>query len=433
MEKIYKLKSFLDANGIENQIEETQMYEDDESSRYLVFKFPVAREFDEIRIYEDDEGIDNIIDSSIFKYRGISNYEAIWSKEFSCIECEVNVLNFNLSNRHILRRLSGYLGLDLSKEEVDKLLSLELYCSDKLKVSIGCSSEEFYLLSTCKDRGFFSFDRDKRRFRTTLKIENIDINTQDEAKKILEKVSNTLFYQLELLYDFLIMLSPRRETRRVRRQKEKGLYTRREVVKRNIELNYEYDEIPMALYWFAQGSAYSPIFRYFALYQVIEYYFPIYATKNVKTKIQNLLKDPQFDENRDSDVLRLLKIVSTNSNGNIGDEREQLNGTLRNVVSGEDIIEFVSGNSYLQDYYKGKNCQRLSEHRLRLNDKTGIIDDVAVRIYDIRCKIVHNKATEIDNKILPMTKDMEYLINEVKLLEYIARKVIISNSRPFSL
>ena len=229
------------------------------------------------------------------------------------------------------------------------------------------------------------------------------------------------------------MLSPRRDTRSERRQKEKRLFVRREITIKDIELKYEYDEIPMALYWFAQSSSYSPIFRYFALYQVVEYYYPIYATLNAKNKIQNLLKDPKFNVNRDSDILRLLTAVKTNSNGNIGDEREQLSITLRNVVTGEDIVEYISERTNLSDYYKGKTSQKLSEQKLRLSDKIGIVEDVAMRIYDIRCRIVHNKASETDNKILPMTKDMELLVNDVELLEYIARKVIIDNSRPFSL
>lgn len=433
MDNLNKLKELLDNNKIENQIEEVQLYEDEETCRRIVFKFPVAREFEEFRIYEDDN-IESIVNSNFLKYRGISNYEAIWSNELSCIECEVMLPKSNIPNSYILKRLSKYLDSNgVNMDENGEIISLNIYSSDLMNVSIGYSSDDFLVLNTCKERRFANFERDIRRRRVTLKISNIKIKTQEEAKRALEKISNTIFYQLDILYEFLIMLSPRRETRIERRQKGKRLLVRREVTIKEIELKYEYDEIPMALYWFAQSSSYSPIFKYFALYQVIEYYYPIYATINAKTKIQNLLKDPKFSVNKDSDILRLLTVVKMNSNGSIGDEREQLNITLRNVVAGEDIIEYISERTYLSDYYKGKASQKLSEQKLRLNDKLGIMDDIATRIYDIRCSIVHNKASETDNKILPMTKDVELLVNDVELLEFIAKKVIIANSRPFSL
>lgn len=439
MEALSSLKEFLDANKIENRIDEIPSYDGERIIKYLTFNFPVAREHEEIRISEDNRNIENILKSNFVKYRGISDYEAIWSSELGCIECEIDAPRYNMPGRYVLKRLSKYFNVNVDEYidaddsyENDEPLSLVLYSSDRAKVSIGYSSKEFFILSTQKDGRHFDLDKDRRRFRLTIKIENITIKTQDEAKKALEKISNALFYQLDILYDFLITLSPRRETRIERMRKSRRFNSTEDIEPKELELKYEYDEIPMALYWLAQSSSYSPIFRYFALYQVIEYYYPIYATINTKIKIQNLIKDPKFNINKDADVLRLLTIIKTNNVGNIGDEREQLNITLRNIISGDDIIEFISGNQNLQDYYTGKSWKRLCEQKLRLTDSLGIIDDVAARIYEIRCRIVHNKASEISNKILPMTKEVDFLVNEVNLLEFIARKAIIANSRPFN-
>jgi hypothetical protein len=90
-------------------------------------------------------------------------------------------------------------------------------------------------------------------------------------------------------------------------------------------------------------------------------------------------------------------------------------------------------NETLNDFYTNNPAKKLSEQKLRLNDNIGVVDDVAERIYEIRCRIVHNKASEISNKILPMTKNADYLVYEVELLEFIARKAINANSRPFAL
>jgi len=132
-------------------------------------------------------------------------------------------------------------------------------------------------------------------------------------------------------------------------------------------------------------------------------------------------------------VVKLLSIIKENSMDNMGSEREQLSITLRSIITGDDIIEFIQSNEDLNEYYKNKSAKNLSDKKLRLADNVGIVNDVAERIYEIRCRIVHNKASEIDNKILPMTKDVDYLVNDVALLEFIARKVIIANSRQFSL
>ncbi|MBQ6700660.1 MAG: hypothetical protein IJM98_08360, partial [Oscillospiraceae bacterium] len=91
--------------------------------------------------------------------------------------------------------------------------------------------------------------------------------------------------------------------------------------------------------------------------------------------------------------------------------------------------EFISGNETLKEHYCGKDSIKLFNKKVRLTDNNGIIDDIAERIYDIRCRIVHNKASE--NKILPASKDVDYLIHEIEVLKFIARKAIIANSRQF--
>lgn len=436
MDNLAILKNILDENKFENRIKEFPLYDEDGTAKYLFFDFPIGREVDEIRIREDDPNIDKIINSDFLKYRGISNYEAIWSNELKSIECEIVVSRNNVPNRFVMRKLARFLkqveDLEIeSGREGSEPLNLTIYTDEQMSVSLGYSSREFAILSTYKEGRRLDFDRDIARFRLTLKIEGIAAKTQEDARKILEKVSNSVFYQFDILYDVVITLCPRRETRTERMKRAKKAST--EVDRKDITLEYEYDEIPMSLYWFAQSSSYSPIFKYFALYQVLEYYFPIYSTMAAKTRIQNLIKDPKFNINRDSDVVKLLCIIKENSMNNMGSEREQLSITLRSIITGDDIIEFIESNENLNEYYKNKCAKNLSDKKLRLADNVGIVEDVAERIYEIRCRIVHNKASEIDNKILPMTKDVDYLVNDVTLLEFIARKVIVANSRQFSL
>ena len=241
-----------------------------------------------------------------------------------------------------------------------------------------------------------------------------------------------LSYQMDILYDFPISLCPRRESR-IERHRKAMLRGKPDIDFRKLNLEYEYDKIPMSLYWFAQNNSTSPIFMYFALYQVLEYYYPIYSAIQVKSKVQNIIKDPAFNVNKDADIVRMLTVMKTNKAGDFGDEREQLSTTLRHIVSGDDVLNYIKERDFLNTYYQSKESQKLSNQKLRLNDNIGIIDDLSERIYDIRCRIVHNKASEINSKILPMTKNETYLVNDVEILKFLARKAIIANSSPFTI
>ncbi|RKD35306.1 hypothetical protein [Lacrimispora algidixylanolytica] len=436
MEKMKALKQLLDENNINNQFEEVSF--EDETLTYLYFQFPVAREYEEIRIRENDPNIDSLLNSSLFNYRGIINYESIWSAESNCIECGIISPGIILPSRYLFSRLYKAFSIDQPQNsdgdfDDPEPQSVMLYSDEKRKVSLGYSSKEFALLSAYKEGRRIDINENKTRFEITLLIENINtpIKTQDEAKSLLEKVSYTLFFQLSLLYNIDIVLRPRKKPRRERNRivrERTGIPAER----KDLKLEYEYDEIPMSLYWFAQSNKNSPFFMYFALYQVLEFYFPIYSTLLEKTIIQNLIKDPCFNINKDSDVVKLLNIIKKYSTGSLGDEREQLNTTLRSILRAEDVINYIKENSHLETYYSAKESDKISEKKIRLTDNAGILNDIAMRIYDIRCSIVHNKASESSRKILPLTKDNEYLANDVQLLEFITRKAIIANSRPFS-
>ena len=198
---------------------------------------------------------------------------------------------------------------------------------------------------------------------------------------------------------------------------------------KEIVLNYEYDKIPLSLYWFAQNNINSPIFAFFAFYQVLEYYYPIYSTIEAKNKIKNLIKDPRFSVDSEIYMIKLLNAITSKNAESIGDEKEQLYNVLKSIVDGNDIIEFLNSNEHLSEYYKGKESTKISSEKLNMKDSMNLVINVASRIYDIRCRIVHNKASEINKKILPVTKDENYLINEVHLIKFLARKVIIANSK----
>lgn len=152
---------------------------------------------------------------------------------------------------------------------------------------------------------------------------------------------------------------------------------------RDLKLDYEYEKIPMSLYWFAQNNIDSPIFAFFAFYQVLEYYFPIYSQIEAKNRIKNFFKDPRFSLESDADMMRLLNAITSKNLDGIGDEREQLNNVLRNIVTGDEVMEYINSREFLTEYYNNKTSNKLSGEKLPLNDVTGIVSKLSARIYDI--------------------------------------------------
>ena len=133
----------------------------------------------------------------------------------------------------------------------------------------------------------------------------------------------------------------------------------------------------------------------------------------------------------DADMMRLLNVITAKNIDGIGDEREQLNNVLKNIVSGDEVMEFIKSREFLMEYYGGKGGNKLSGEKLPINDVTGIVPKLSARIYDIRCRIVHNKASENHKKILPITSEEDCLRNEIFILKYLAEKALITNSKAF--
>lgn len=426
---IEQFKTFLEEHNFNPKLVNETDYEGTEF-KCLSFDFPVARNYETISVYEDDN-LDAIMSSDFMKYRGVCDYEAVWSKELNRIECEVQDPRIDGPNRMFLRRVpSDFEMLEEITNEFGKTEPAEilLYANEEIKVTIGYASKEFAFISAYKEGRHLDIGERTSRFRNTLKIENISVETEEKAKNYLEKLSNSLFFQLDVIYGFTITLAPRRISRTERSLRRRRAF-RANIEKRELKLNYEYDKTPLSLYWFAQKNIESPIFAFFAFYQVLEYYFPIYSTIEAKNRIKNLFRDPNFSIDSETDMIKLLNVITAKNADSIGDEREQLNNVLRNITTGEEIIEYINSMDFLKEYYTDKKSNKLSDEKLSLSDSNGIISKVSARIYDIRCRIVHNKASEIHKKILPVTQEEDYLRNEIYLLKFLARKSIFVNSK----
>lgn len=299
-------------------------------------------------------------------------------------------------------------------------------------VKIGYCSDEFSLLLSCRNQR-------PRRFssnRITIKIENIKVTSHDTAQDLLEKIANSYFFQIDLLFELSLSLHPQRETfleTRRRRNRKRMFIDKTDNLS---EPKFEYDSEAISLYWFAKESSNMPLFQFLAYYQSVEFYFPIYSSFEVKQKIQSLIKDPRFNPNKDKDISKIISFIQETGNGkSYLNEKEQLKSTIAACIDNGELKDFFESDENRHTFYAEHKGKYISQKKISLkHESSDLITEVSERIYEIRCRIVHTKASHNEFEILlPYSNEVKKLNFDIELLEYIARKVLISSSRPINI
>jgi len=275
---------------------------------------------------------------------------------------------------------------------------------------------------------FFAITRHYQRQRLTIKLSGCHIKTHDAALEILTQLTGSVLFQIDLLTNISFVIE------RSRRQ----IYRRRPLMSLSAALEYpktQFEKAPLALYSYARSAVGMPLLQFLAFYQVMEYYFPLYSESEAHRKLKALLKDPTFRINRDSDIARVLTVIQTSRAGSFGDERTQLRSTISECLDDESIREFIELNPERKEYFQGK--PKSPYHKLPVATPTADLrSDVAQRIYDIRCKIVHTKNDSRDASVellLPFTPEAEQLFHDIELVQFVAQKVLIAGGSPLNL
>lgn len=420
----------LTDNNLEYEIVNSPVQNNSEAVK---FQIPCGREKHECIANEQDSFLEKMISCNFEKYKFIKGYEAIWSSDLKKIECEIYQSGYsylNLPGSITLREISHYTPESNHKTYLKKIArgqvlisevkSIELQPIGNIKISIGYSSDEFAILSACRQ-----YKDNIDGYKVTLKLSDVEVKTHDEAYKLIVKISNSLFFQLDLIANLPINLVSQRENRiqQLDRIKRKTINK----VDKNLETpKYEYNPEPMSFYWHAKNLVGMPLFQFLAYYQTIEFYFPFCSDHDAKKKLQNLIKDPRFNPDNDVDIAKLLNSVKMFGCKTIGDEREQLEVTIKYCVTNEGLRKFFELMSDRKSFYTN-NKFSLSQCKISIqNKKADLIKEVAIRLYDIRCLIVHTKSDhELINPLSPEVKKIRY---DLELIEYIARQILISMS-----
>lgn len=373
-----------------------------------------AREQRKISITSLDR-LKKLLSISFEEISFISGFEAICSYTDGTIEASVRPFG-RISTYQGFRKLFGRKISEGMAALGNSKISIPSPQVGMPEIEISRASETFQTLSP--PQVGISF---------TIKINGCSIENNDQASRLLKKLSDSVFFQIDLMVNSAFGVE------RQRQQDSIGKKLKSSVNLSN-DLQYpktEYDEAPMSLYWYGRGASGLPLLQFLAFYQVLEFYYPSYSEVEARRKIKTVLKDPVFRGDRDVDISRLLSTIRISRTGNYGDERSQLRATITECIDADGLRAFLTDDQERCDFFSSKTRSH-KHHKIPI--ATPIIDlraDVSERIYGIRCKIVHTKADSRDadvEPLLPFSNDAEQLRYDIELVEYIARQVLIAAS-----
>lgn len=388
----------------------------------LIVCIPGGKNKREIDVYNLDDA-SKLLNSDFDKYVFVEGYEvAICSYVDGKVEATVDSIGPEINKPLILSRLAGMKYQEAVKDiKAGKDIRWEVVegGSKGIRISIGGPSNTLLaMVNYIEEEDALS-----------VRIEGLRVTKNSEAAEVLGRLTNSLFFEIRRKRKVNLFIERHYEI-------ETSAWTTKSK-RKSKEMpgvgfpKFEYDKEPSEMYWHAVSAYKMPLMQYLAYYQILEYYFPKYSMLGAKRDITNCLKDPEFNVDDDNDIVKIVACVS----GKLGrsvDENSQLRDVIRACISEEDLVSEVISEP-LKEYFR-KEYKMVSQFRVSEDNRDkDTREQLADRIYDIRCKIVHTKEDDKRGRIMPFTKEAVLLLRfDLPLIGNLANKALISNSKNLS-
>jgi hypothetical protein len=263
-----------------------------------------------------------------------------------------------------------------------------------------------------------------------LTIHGVTATRHDEALELLLDLSTSFFIDLDIVYGLTARLLKVRDfdleaQNRYDPDRPSATFPRFPSTRHNRDA--------ASLYLYARNLIGMPLLEYLVYYQVIEFYLPTYTRSATISRFRNILKDPGFDYNNDLALGRLLDIIAP-AGRKVMSEREQVAATIAYCVDDAAIAAFLDDRPEAAKALADKT--RINDVRMiSIRDRqTSLVSQVAERIYDLRCRIVHSKESggEAVPPIRPFDRESRLMRHDLSLIRFIAQRVLIASSHPAS-
>ncbi len=424
--------------GLEFEDDEVEGDEEEGWSGHYCVRWPRGRETIEIYLSDHHQAM-KLLEQPFELYRGIERHEATWSSQHGVVECNILGTGGGLfspaDSKHERLQILEQLGVDVRSNPYNFETSIaltpdlraEFTSTTGLSISIGPCSDIHLTLLDPLSLFYGEFDTNRP---LSIQIRGANLQRHDDALELLSRVAESTLFQIDISLGLPLILERRTHWYR----HNAPLHGRASGGNGVGKIRYEYDHQPLSLYWLGKTAKEMPLLQFLAYYQVLEFYFPHYSETATLEALQSILKEPVFEPTRKSDIARLLKAIKVNAKSRaFGSEAEQLEATIRQTVIADDLRDFLMsgvGNRYA--FYTSNKAKRVVKEGLPLQDKSGdIMAAASKRIYAIRNRIVHTKSGYGDQEALfPFDAEVKYLNHDIDLVEFLARKVLITSSRP---
>ncbi|MDX3107441.1 hypothetical protein [Nonomuraea angiospora] len=401
----------------------------------LRIDIPNGRATRQLKVERQDAG--RFIDVDLDGVKALGNYDAYYFADSATIEAGIHGLLTSgpVTFVHSLTVVPGIVAhttLEAQESHESQAWEPIIYVNSKHTWRIPFSSPEDLSWSVEIGSASPRFAALSGTYATTLahlptiKLKGVHSTHHDALISFLERATSAIFFELDARYDIPIELSKVGRESFVFRVPD----TRPSTTEPPKMPAMEYPSRPLTLFWYARSAARMPLLEFLAYYQVLEYYFPVYAEKELLSRLKQELSDPTFSSRNSDDVMRVVNIVRrTHSGRKPGEEQEQLAAVIRACVDDVRLTEFLCESPEREDHFSKK--QRISGiHPISLTSKpSDIREKIAERIYKIRCRIVHTKDDDrLPEMLLPFSPESESLDEDIRLMQFLARRAIVAGA-----
>ncbi|MGW4984801.1 hypothetical protein [Streptomyces mirabilis] len=256
------------------------------------------------------------------------------------------------------------------------------------------------------------------RAQSTLKV----FSTPTHDKSELEHRS------VQLANSFLFELNARNKTPYLLRIRQQPPLRPRRMQEISYSVRFPKTQVPervAALFSIAsdlrRGSYTTSVLSF---YQILEYYLPAAHRREAVRKVRKLVRSLDFDEEKDSSILKILSSVERSHGASEG---EQLRTLIEECVPEEKMREFFALD---HGVYFGKRGPISGVPTIQPNSGESLASQVAKRVYALRNRIVHAKDdaryTET-SVLLPTSHEARHLYPDMELIRMLAIEVIVDN------
>ena len=174
------------------------------------------------------------------------------------------------------------------------------------------------------------------------------------------------------------------------------------------------------LFGFASQVVGDPPQAFLSYYQALESFIPSATRRSVIKEIRRELREPGFDDESDTSLLRIINAAEGTFRAN---EPHQLRTVIKEYVDPGRLREFFTGHDWRG--YFARQGPISGVQYISLNADQSLSDQVAIRVYQIRNRIVHAKDDpRFPRVLLPWSSEANALTPDVLLVRLLATEAI---------